>query len=161
MPIRYITTTALLASIIALSGSLKVPGILPGTEFQLSAPIAVAICAVYGFRQYFLAGILASSISLILGTQTVFNIAIALLFRLTVGLVLIVGGNSFIPVVLAGPLGSFIARLSLVFIMQQAAWAVILSAVPGMIYTALAAWPLTIALRKITKKAERGVSRAL
>ena len=161
MNTRYMTTTALLASLIAVSGSLKVPGILPGTEFQLSAPIAVAICAVYGFRQYFIAGVLASSITLILGTQTIFNVAIALLFRVTVGLVLVVGGTSFVPVVIAGPLGSFVARLCLIIIMEQAVWAVILSAVPGMVYTALTAWPLTAVLRKIAVKTEGSLTRAL
>ena len=161
MNTRYMTTTALLASLIAVSGSLKVPGILPGTEFQLSAPIAVAICAVYGFRQYFIAGVLASSITLILGTQTIFNVAIALLFRVTVGLVLVVGGTSFVPVVIAGPLGSFVARLCLIIIMEQAVWAVILSAVPGMVYTALTAWPLTVVLRKIVAKTEGSLTRAL
>jgi len=161
MHTRYMTTTALLASLIAVSGSLKVPGILPGTEFQLSAPIAVAICAVYGFRQYFIAGVLASSITLILGTQTIFNVAIALLFRVTVGLVLVVGGTSFVPVVIAGPLGSFVARLCLIIIMEQAVWAVILSAVPGMVYTALTAWPLTVVLRKIVAKTEGSLTRAL
>ena len=161
MNTRYMTITALLASLIAVSGSLKVPGILPGTEFQLSAPIAVAICAVYGFRQYFIAGVLASSITLILGTQTIFNVAIALLFRVTVGLVLVVGGTSFVPVVIAGPLGSFVARLCLIIIMEQAVWAVILSAVPGMVYTALTAWPLTVVLRKIVAKTEGSLTRAL
>ena len=40
--------TALLAVLIAVSGTFRIPGIVPGTEFQLSAPIAVAICGVLG-----------------------------------------------------------------------------------------------------------------
>lgn len=45
--------TALLAVLIAISGSFKIPGFVPGTEFQLSAPIAVAICGVFGFKNIF------------------------------------------------------------------------------------------------------------
>ena len=39
-----------------MSGSFKIPGLVPGTEFQLSAPIAVAICGVFGFKKYIIAG---------------------------------------------------------------------------------------------------------
>ena len=49
--------TALLAVLIAVSGTFRIPGIVPGTEFQLSAPIAVAICGVFGFKKYITAGI--------------------------------------------------------------------------------------------------------
>ena len=43
--------TALLAVLIAVSGTFRIPGIVPGTEFQLSAPIAVAICGLrYHYR---------------------------------------------------------------------------------------------------------------
>lgn len=42
--------TALLAVLIAVSGTFRIPGIVPGTEFQLSAPIAVAICGVLDLR---------------------------------------------------------------------------------------------------------------
>ena len=47
--------TALLAALIGVSGSFKIPGLVPGTEFQLSAPIAVAICGVFGFKKYIIA----------------------------------------------------------------------------------------------------------
>lgn len=149
MSIRYITTVALLATIIVVLVSLKVPSTLLGTEFQLSAPIAVSIFTVYGFISSLAS--FASSISLILGTQTIFNIIIALLFHLTVCLVLVFGGTFFVPVVFAGPLGSFVARPSLVLIMQQAVWAVTLSTVSAMIYTTLAACLIAKALRRIAE----------
>ena len=56
--------TALLAVLIAVSGTFRIPGIVPGTEFQLSAPIAVAVCGVFGFKKYIIAGILASLMGL-------------------------------------------------------------------------------------------------
>lgn len=152
---RDITVTGLLAALIAISGSLKMPGLIPGTEFQLSAPLAVAICAVYGFRRYFVAGILASIVTLLLGTQTLLNTAIALLFRVTIGLVLVFCGTAWPVVVIAGPIASFLARLSLMGVMGQAAWAVIAAAIPGMIYTAFTAWPLTLMIRRIRRETGR------
>ena len=46
--IREISEIALLAAFIAVSGAFKLPSFIPGSEFQLSAPIAVAICGVFG-----------------------------------------------------------------------------------------------------------------
>ena len=88
--------TALLAVLIAISGSFKIPGFVPGTEFQLSAPIAVAICGVFGFKKYISAGIIASIICLALGTQTILNVCIAMTFRIVIGLVwLSIGSVSY------------------------------------------------------------------
>ena len=56
--IREISEIALLAAFIAVSGAFKLPSFIPGSEFQLSAPIAVAICGVFGIKKYLLAGIL-------------------------------------------------------------------------------------------------------
>ena len=71
--IREISEIALLAAFIAVSGAFKLPSFIPGSEFQLSAPIAVAICGVFGIKKYLLAGILASAGGLLLGTQTICN----------------------------------------------------------------------------------------
>ena len=74
--------TALLTAFIAVSGSFKIPSLIPGSEFQLSAPVAVAACGIFGIKKYLTAGIAASAICLILGTQNVFNVLIALLSAL-------------------------------------------------------------------------------
>ena len=50
--IQLLAETALLAAFITISGAFKLPGLLPGTEFQLSAPVAVAVCGVFGIRKY-------------------------------------------------------------------------------------------------------------
>lgn len=42
--------TALLAAFIAVSGSFKIPSLIPGSEFQLSAPVAVAACGIFGIK---------------------------------------------------------------------------------------------------------------
>lgn len=42
--------TALLAAFIAVSGSFKIPSLIPGSEFQLSAPVAVSACGIFGIK---------------------------------------------------------------------------------------------------------------
>ena len=86
--IRYITEIAILTAMITVLGAIKIPNIIPGIEFQLSAPLAVAICAVFGFKKYIISGCLSSLIGLALGTQSILNVMIAMQFRLIVGLIL-------------------------------------------------------------------------
>ena len=160
MPIRFLTETALLGALITITGAIKLPGLLPGTEFQLSAPLAVAVCAAFGFKKYIIAGILSSAVGLLLGTQTLFNVYVAMIFRLVVGGVLACGGTSWFLVLLAGPLGSAAARLSLALFLGQAAWPLLAAALPGMAYTAIAAWPLTQLLRRVRSQCERSVRHA-
>lgn len=158
---RWITETALLTALIAVTGAVKLPGIIPGTEFQLSAPLAVAICAVFGFSKYIIAGMLSSVIGLILGTQNMINVMIAMIFRLTVGGVLTAFGTAWPMVVIAGPIGSAAARLALAGVIGKAAVPLLLAALPGMIYTAIAAWPLTQLLKKVKAQTERVVTDAV
>lgn len=150
---RMLTETALLTALITVTGAVKLPGFVPGTEFQLSAPLAVAICAVFGFSKYLTAGVLSSVIGLVLGTQTLLNVGIAMIFRITVGVVIGIFGTTWPILVLAGPLGSSLARLSLGAILGKAAIPLLVAAVPGMIYTAIAAWPLTILLKRVKTQA--------
>lgn len=153
--IRNLTETALLIALITVTGAVKLPGLVPGTEFQLSAPLAVAICAVFGFKRYIIAGILASVISLALGTSNLLNVFIAMVFRLTVGGLLTVFGTSWPVVTLAGPVGSALARLTLGGLLGKAVIPLVIAALPGMIYTAIAAWPLTLLLDRVKRQTEK------
>lgn len=159
--VRNLTETALLVALIAVTGAVKLPGLVPGTEFQLSAPLAVAICAVFGFKRYIIAGILASAISLALGTSNLLNVFIAMLFRLTVGGLLTAFGTSWPVVSLAGPVGSAVARLALGGLLGKAAIPLVIAAMPGMVYTALAAWPLTMLLGRVKRQTEKVVNHAV
>lgn len=154
---RRLTETALLTTLITISGAIKLPGLFPGTEFQLSAPLAVAICGVFGFTKYIAAGILSSLLGLILGTQTLLNVSIAMIFRLVVGICVAVFGTSWPVLVIAGPLGSTVARLALGGILGTGVLPLLLAAVPGMIYTAMSAWPFTLLLKKVKAQTERVV----
>lgn len=132
---REMTTTAMLGVVILLVGAIKIPSPAAGCEFQLSAPLAVLICAYFGFKRYFIAGLLASVLGLILGTANIFNIAIALIFRLVVGAIVIVGGE-FLPILmLSGPLGTLVARFVIAQMMHINWMILAATAVPGMIFT--------------------------
>ncbi|WP_298563839.1 hypothetical protein [uncultured Phascolarctobacterium sp.] len=137
--IRAISEIALLAAFIAVSGAFKLPSFIPGSEFQLSAPLAVAICGVFGIKKYLLAGLLASAGGLLLGTQTIFNVLIAMLFRIVVALLYAVLGKSKVFYLLSGPLASAAARLALSLVIGKAVYPLLAAALPGMIFTALTA----------------------
>lgn len=142
--------TALLAAFIAVSGSLKIPSIIPGSEFQLSAPIAVAICGVFGIRRYLIAGIAASLVCLLLGTQNFFNVMIALCFRTVIAGMFITAGQRRFFYIAAGPVASMVSRLALSLFVGQAAWALVTAAIPGMIFTAVTAPALAAILQRLS-----------
>lgn len=131
--------TALLAAFITVSGSFKIPSLIPGSEFQLSAPVAVAACGIFGIKKYLAAGIAASAICLILGTQNVFNVLIALSFRAVIAVMFAFMGSSKAFYIIAGPVASALSRLVLALFVDKAVYALIAAAVPGMIFTAFAA----------------------
>ncbi|MFC3884545.1 hypothetical protein ACFOU2_13940 [Bacillus songklensis] len=154
---------ALLASFIAITGAIKVPTGIPGSEFQLSAPIAVAIAAVFGFKRYITAGIIASLILFLLGMHNLLNIEIAMVFRIVAGGLVALLGPSLPVLMLAGPIGSVAARWALALSLSIPAGPLLLAALPGMVFTALTVWPLKQLFEKISEKTEvrRHVKRVL
>ena len=152
--IREISEIALLAAFIAVSGAFKLPSFIPGSEFQLSAPIAVAICGVFGIKKYLLAGILASAGGLLLGTQTIFNVLIAMLFRIVVALLYAVF------YLLSGPVASSAARLALSLFIGKAVYPLLAAALPGMIFTALTSGLFASVLEKTLNLTKRVYERS-
>lgn len=148
--IHDLTEIALLAALITITGAIKLPSLFPGMEFQLSAPLAVAICVVFGFKKYILAGLLSSAAGLLLGTHNLFNVAIAMQFRLVVGAMIALLGRRLWVIAIAGPMGTLIARLTLSLALGKAASALVLAALPGMIFTLLAAPVMVRVLKKVT-----------
>lgn len=155
MKIKEISEIALLAAVITITGSIKIPNLFPGAEFQLSAPLAVAICVVFGFKSYIIAGCLSSLIGLILGTQTIFNVLIALIFRCVVGLLLAIGKNNYVMIVFCGPIASIFSRFCLSFIIGKAVIPLIVAAIPGFIFTSLGSIPMTKLLARIKYSVKR------
>ena len=147
--VRHLTETALLATAIFVVGSIKLPSIIPGAEFQLSAPLAVAIAVNFGFTRYLAAGVVASLLSLMLGTQNILNVAVAMIFRIVAGGTVCFLGPRPGIIILAGPFGSIVARLALSLLVGKAAWALVIAALPGMVFTALTVYPLTKFIQRV------------
>ena len=136
------------------------PSNITGSEFQLSAPIAVAVCGVFGIKKYLLAGLLASTAGLLLGTQTIFNVLIAMLFRIVVALLYAAFGKSRLFYLLSGPLASAAARLALGLIIGKAVYPLLAAALPGMAFTALTAGLLASVLEKALLLTNRNAQRS-
>ena len=150
MRTKDITTMALLATILAILGTFKLPGIVPGTEFQLSAPFAVCIAACFGFKKYFKIGILASLINYMLGTHTIINITVAMVFRVVAGGFISLIGTNPITLLVGGPLGTAAGRLVLAPIMGVSPLPLLLAALPGRFYTAAGAMLLYPLMKRLT-----------
>ena len=135
--------TALLAALIGVSGSFKIPGLVPGT------PIAVAICGVFGFKKYIIAGVLASLLSLALGTHTILNVTISMSFRLAVGAVWLLLGSSRLFYIISGPIGTTAARGAMTLLLGKGFYAMVAAALPGMAFTAATAWFVAGVLKRV------------
>ena len=142
------------------AGLLSFPALFQEVEFQLSAPIAVAICGVFGIKKYLLAGILASAGGLLLGTQTIFNVLIAMLFRIVVALLYAVLGKTKIFYMLSGPVASSAARLALSLFIGKAVYPLLAAALPGMIFTALTSRLFASVLEKTLNLTKRVYERS-
>ncbi|MHC1715506.1 MAG: hypothetical protein AB9858_08020 [Acidaminococcaceae bacterium] len=153
--LQLLTETALLAAFITVSGAFKLPGLFPGTEFQLSAPVAVAVCGVFGIKKYLAAGILSSMVGLMLGTQNVFNVLIAMIFRVVVAIIYYFCGKNKFFYIFSGPIATFTARICLSVVVGKAAIPLVLGAAPGMLYTALCAGMIATVLEKVLLTARR------
>ena len=156
--IRQITEIGILTAMITILGAIKIPNLVPGIEFQLSAPLAVAICAAFGFKKYIISGCLSSLIGLALGTQNFLSVAIAMQFRLVVGFLLWFA-KSYAWCILSGPIASTVARLTLSVYVGKGALAMVMLAVPGMIFTAVVAPIMTAVFKKVISAATHSVPR--
>jgi uncharacterized integral membrane protein len=149
-----LTEVSLLAAMMAIIGSIKIPSGFPGSEFQLSAPLAVAIVAAFGFWRYMAAGMIASLLLLILGVHNLLNVEISLIFRFIAGGIVCLFGHSMPVLVLAGPIGTAAARWGMSMTLGIPFWPLLLPALPGMVFTAISVYPLYRMLIRVKK--ERG-----
>lgn len=128
---------AILGILLATSGMIKIPSFMSGAEFQLSAPLAVVLAACFGFKRYFLVGIIASTLNFALGTHTIINIIVSIVFRIVAGGMIEILKPNVISLTISGPMGTVMARMVLAVIVHSSAWALVLGAVPGMFFTAM------------------------
>ena len=140
--IRNLALDGIWTAVLVLLGMVKLPSLVPGAEFQLSAPYAVCLAATVGFQRYLGIGICSSVIQLMFGTHTLWNVATAMVFRVVAG-GMAAGQDGVSPgrgrLLLAGPAGTACARLMLAAVLQVPAAPLLAAAVPGMVFTAVCA----------------------
>ncbi len=81
MTSKDITQISVIAAILTILAALKIPSIIPGLDFQLSAPAALLILAFFGIKKYFLGGLLSSLLLLVFGVFNPINVIISIIFR--------------------------------------------------------------------------------
>lgn len=145
--VKNLTMDGMWVVLLFISGLFKIPSPIPGTEFQLSAPLAISIGRIRGFLHYLTIGI----IGMILGLQTIYNVIIAMVYRIVAGLILTVLKKDPLALIIAGPAGTFAARLVLATILGVAWQPLVVSAAPGMFFTAITAPVLTSILKRVLK----------
>ena len=152
MEIKNISKISFLSVLITIFSFIKLPGLIPGTEFQLSAPVAVAICSTFGFKFYIISGSISSVITLLLGTHNLLNILTSFIFRIVAGLIIHFSNKKFIWISISGPIGSIVSRIILSFITKANTLSLIISSLPGIIYTFFSSYAITKLFEKIFKK---------
>lgn len=148
MSSKEIAQISCIAAILSIFAMMKLPSILPGLEFQLSAPVSLLILALFGIKKYFIGGLLSSFILLILGVFNPLNLIISFCFRLVAILIVYIFKVNVFSFVIASILGSTLSRLILSQILNLPISIVMLNAIPGMIFTIILMVPLYLSLSK-------------
>lgn len=108
MTSKDITQISVIAAILTILAVLKIPSIIPGLDFQLSAPAALLILAFFGIKKYFLGGLLSSVLLLIFGVFNPINVIISIIFRVIAIAVVYLLKINVLSLVLASVLGSLV-----------------------------------------------------
>lgn len=118
MTSKDITQISVIAAILTILAVLKIPSIILGLDFQLSAPAALLILAFFGIKKYFLGGLLSSVLLLIFGVFNPINVIISIIFRVIAIAVVYLLKINVLSLVLASVLGSLVSRLLLSIILN-------------------------------------------
>ena len=136
---RELASDAILSVLQLITGMFKIPSFLPGAEFQISAPFAVAIAKNFGFKRYLMIGIASSFCGFAVGVQNLLNIAVAMIYRIVAGAILALYKDSKFAVIISGPCGTLLSRIILAQLTGADMRLLILYALPGMVFTAVTA----------------------
>ena len=91
---------------------------------------------------------------------SIFNVLIAMLFRIVVALLYAVLGKTKIFYLLSGPVASSAARLALSLFIGKAVYPLLAAALPGMIFTALTSGLFASVLEKTLNLTKRVYERS-
>ncbi|MDW8543616.1 QueT transporter family protein [Staphylococcus sp. KG4-3] len=148
MSSKEITQISCIAAILSIFAIIKMPSILPGLEFQLSAPVSLLILAIFGIKKYFIGGLLSSFILLILGIFNPINLIVSFCFRFVAILVIWFFKVNVFSLIIAAVLGSTLSRIILSQILNLPILVVVINATPGIIFTIIVLIPLYLSLIK-------------
>ena len=137
-------------AILIVLGMIKLPSVFPGAEFQLSAPYAVYLASMVGFKRYLGIGICSSFIQFILGTHSIYNVIVAMVFRIVAGMIIEWCPIQRISLVIAGPVGTACARVVMAYILSIPLQPLLVAAFPGMIFTPVVVLLLNQAVKRRT-----------
>ncbi len=152
MNIRKVIELSFLSSIMTIFSFIKFPGLIPGTEFQVSAPVAICICVIFGFKKYILAGIISSFLTLLIGTHNTINILNSFIFRIVAGGIIHFSSKDIFSISIAGPVGSIASRFLISILLNANFISILIPSIPGIIYTFMTAYPITRLFKKIIRK---------
>lgn len=145
---KDITLIAFFAVILRVAGMFALPGVIPGTEFFLSAPVALAIAKVFGCKIYFFASTISCILGFFMGMNLIGCFRVAL-FAWTVVFFCVIFGNSIPVLGIAGPSGTMFARYLIAVLTNVPFFPLFAAAVPGAIYTVLCYIPCIKLLEKL------------
>lgn len=148
MSSKEITQISCIAAILSIFAIIKMPSILPGLEFQLSAPVSLLILAIFGIKKYFIGGLLSSFILLILGIFNPINLIVSFCFRFVAILVIWFFKVNVFSLIIAAVLGSTLSRIILSQTLNLPILVVVINATPGIIFTIIVLIPLYLSLIK-------------
>lgn len=148
MSSKEITQISCIAAILSIFAIIKMPSIIPGLEFQLSAPVSLLILAIFGIKKYFIGGLLSSFILLILGIFNPINLIVSFCFRFVAILVIWFFKVNVFSLIIAAVLGSTLSRIILSQILNLPILVVVINATPGIIFTIIVLIPLYLSLIK-------------
>lgn len=146
--VGQMTMDGAITAILVILGMIKIPSFIPGAEFQLSAPFAVLVVSGVGFMRYLGIGVCASAIQLMLGTHTLWNVLIAMVFRMVAGAIVTFFSKKT-GLYLAGPLGTLCGRIVLAVLLNVPAIPLITAAVPGMIFTVVCVYVFAPVMKRL------------
>lgn len=146
---KQLAMDAVFTVILVILGMIKLPSVIPGAEFQLSAPYAVCLASMVGFKRYLGIGICASLIQLCMGTHTIYNVLIAMVFRIVAGLIIELCPFKRLSLVISGPLGTACGRVVMSLVLEVPMLPLLAAALPGMVFTAVTVLILDRAVKKI------------
>lgn len=147
---KILTQDSIFVAILIILGMIKIPSVFPGAEFQLSAPYAVCLASMVGFKRYLGIGICASFIQFVLGTHSIYNVIVAMVFRIVVGMIIEWCPFKKAALIIAGSVGTACARVVMAYILSIPLQLLLAAAFPGMIFTAVVVVLLNQAVKRIT-----------